>query len=143
MTDQSLLAIPLSQMMEMVFDAFVHYPDLVWLADSPLADCSATAAAMMPASAPQNINDTGRAVRAVLGWLVKRTAPAPPECPLGAQRSVDDPTWSHPRWWHYNTLRHQYLEPLVPAGQSDLQLLLRLTRITSRSKLQSVRRQGI
>lgn len=74
-------------------------------------------------------------MRQVLFWAVNRLAPEPAPYPFGSERPFDDPTWSDPRWWRYNILRHRYLEPLHPdnfvEGGRFTETLVALTGIPS------------
>jgi len=138
MTDEPLLNMTSSELFGVVKDAFRHAHDLLVLIASPLADCSLTAAAVVPDDAPLEPADRGRAVQHVLRWTLNRLAPSPPAYSVGACRPLSDPTWTQPVWWRYNILRHRYIEPLTPdkdAGEDlPLYALLRRTGISNRQR---------
>jgi len=78
-------------------------------------------------------DERGHGLRLLLQWAVGRLAPGSIEYPLGDYRPFDDPTWIDPAWWHYNILRHRYLDPLHPddfvEGGRFTETLMHLTGI--------------
>lgn len=133
----------------LVNEAFKNYDSLVELSHSPLALSDLVRPALVLDEVAPTADERGRALRILLRWAVNRLAPAPPRYPLDVPRPFDDPTWMDPLWWHYNLLRHRYLEPLRPdelallgaGGFTDA--LLNLTGIANADSLFEERKRAV
>ena len=124
-----------SSFTQLVNEAFRNYPSTLALSRSPLANSPLVTPALLLDEASPTAEERGRGLRLLLRWAVEQIAPAPVRYGLGEFRPFDDPSWSDPRWWRYNILRHRYLEPLHPddfiAGGRFTETLMALTGITS------------
>ena len=124
-----------SDFAEFVNSALKSYNSVLALARSPLANSALVSPLLVLDDVSPTAEERGRAMRLVLAWAVNRLAPEPMQYPLGTERPFVDPTWSDPRWWRYNILRHRYLEPLHPddfiEGGRFTETLVALTGIPS------------
>lgn len=127
LSDQSLT--------QLVNDALRNYQSTLALSRSALANSSLVIPVLVKDEPSATAEERGHGLRLVLQWAVNRLAPGVPLYPLGSYRPLDDPTWRDPCWWHYNLLRHRYLEPLHPddfvEGGRYTESLLALTGISS------------
>lgn len=144
-----LLALTDGEMVRLVNEAFKNYDSLVELSHSPLALSALVQPALVLDEVAPTTDERGRALRVLLRWAVNRLAPAPPHYPLDVPRPFDDPTWMDPLWWHYNLLRHRYLEPLRPDDLAQLgaggftDALLNLTGIANADSLFDERKRAV
>ncbi|MEZ4660251.1 MAG: tetratricopeptide repeat protein [Caldilineaceae bacterium] len=124
-----------SDFTEFVNAALKNFNSVLALARSPLANSALVSPLLVLDDVSPTAEERGRAMRLVLAWAVNRLAPEAMHYPLGVERPFDDPTWSDPRWWRYNILRHRYLEPLHPddflEGGRFTETLVALTGIPS------------
>jgi hypothetical protein len=120
---------------QLVNEALRNYQSTLALSRSALANSPLITPTLVKDEASATAEERGHGLRLVLQWAINRLAPAGPLYPVGIYRPLDDPTWRDPHWWHYNILRHRYLEPLHPDDFVDggryTESLLALTGISS------------
>ncbi|MEM7534167.1 MAG: tetratricopeptide repeat protein [Chloroflexota bacterium] len=133
--NRDLTALDDAAFTQLVNAAFKNYHSVLTLGRSPLAHSPLVTPALVLDNDSPTVDERGHALRRVLQWAVERLAPGGIKYPPGDYRPFDDPTWSDPRWWHYNILRHRYLDPLHPddfvEGGRFTETLLSLTGIPS------------
>lgn len=134
-SSQTLGLLSDSSFTQLVNDAFRNFQSTLALSRSPLANSTLVTATLILDDTSPTAEERGRGLRLLMRWAVEQIAPAAPRYPLGEFRPFDDPTWSEPRWWRYNLLRHRYLEPLHPDDFVDggryTETLMALTGISS------------
>lgn len=144
---QTLAVLSDNSFTQLVNEAFRNYQSTLALSRSPLANSALVVPTLVLDEVSPSAEDRGRGLRALLQWAVKQIGPGPATYPLGTHRPLDDPTWIDPRWWHYNILRHRYLEPLHPdefvEGGRHTDTLLALTGITSSDAFFDARNRAI
>lgn len=132
---QSPVLLSDSSLTQLVNEAFRNYHSTLALSRSPLANSPLVMPTLLLDDASPTAEERGRGLRLVLQWAVSQLAPGLVRYGPGHFRPFDDPTWSDPRWWRYNILRHRYLEPLHPDDFVDggryTETLMALTGITS------------
>lgn len=120
---------------QLVSDALRNYQSTLALSRSELANSPLVTPTLVKDDSSPTVEERGHGLRLLLQWAVNLLAPTPTLYPMGSYRPLDDPTWHDPRWWHYNILRHRYLEPLHPddfvEGGRYTESLLALTGISS------------
>ena len=136
-----------SSFTQLVNEAFRNYQSTLALSRSPLANSPLVTPTLLLDEASPTAEERGRGLRLLLRWAVEQIAPAPVHYRLGEFRPFDDPSWSDPRWWRYNILRHRYLEPLHPddfvEGGRFTETLMALTGITSSDSFFDERNRAI
>jgi len=147
MSNHELLALSDREFTELVQNAFAHFSDLSWLIHCPLADCSVTAAAVVPGETPTSASDSGRALRVALRWAAVQLAPGAPLTSGNQLPEPRDGQWTRTSWWNYFALRHWYLEPAAQDGESaqrsTVETLLTRAGIPGRRRFNSIRQRAI